>query len=271
MERYLKGVVTVFMLLMFTFVTACSSNSSTETTTTTEVNETSTTTTTTEMTETSTTVTTANNTTITTSSTEENTQTTTTRDNNSSTTTTEQSGVTTTYVFEAEYTYLDDMIGTGYSGGTYGTGVIVEDTKSGDASNGYYVSYLYSLGTTLSFEIESDRAVDNAYLVLRLSAELIDFTLTSDMYTVMVNGMGYDYEDMVFENVPGMQSSTILPFADFVIGNIELQEGINTIDLVTTNSQAMGGTMYSTAPMIDCLKITTVAELTWNAYTDNIQ
>lgn len=216
-----------------------------------------------------------NTTTTTTTSTDTNTTTTTTSGTGETTTTTTGTSTTTeeplvynTYVFEAEYTYLDELIGYGYSGGTIGTGLIVLDTVSAGASNGYYVSYLYGYGLTLTFEIESDRAVDNAVLTLRLSAEVMDILLTAETYEVVVNDLGIWYEDIEFNNVPTMPE--ILPFQDFVIGNISLVEGTNIIELITSNTDAMQGTMYATAPIVDCIKIYTYAELTWDPYTDNI-
>jgi hypothetical protein len=183
-------------------------------------------------------------------------------------TTTEVTHVYNTYVFEAEYTYLDELIGYGYSGGTIGTGLIVTDTVSAGASNGYYVSYLYGYGLALTFEIESDRAVDDAVLTLRLSAEVMDIILTSDTYDVVINDIAIGYDDIEFNNVPLMPE--ILPFQDFVIANISLVAGTNIIELITSNTDAMQGTMYATAPIVDCIKIYTYAALTWDPYTGNI-
>ncbi len=176
-----------------------------------------------------------------------------------------------TYVFEAEYTYLDELIGATFSGSTFGTALIVDDMKNGGASNGYYVSYLYTYGITLTFNFNSDRAATNASLYMRLSAEYMDFTLTSSMFAVVVNNTQIAYNDISFINVPGVNSETIYPFTDFYVGKVSLLEGANVVKLIVTNNTAMVGTMYSTAPMVDCIKIETEAVLTWTPLTDNIQ
>ena len=46
-------------------------------------------------------------------------------------------------------------------------------------------------------------------------------------------------------------------------------EGLNTITLTTANNNGMGGTMSGTAPIVDCIKITTSADLSWTPVTDN--
>jgi len=284
MEIILKRVVRFSVLFLVLFIAACNGVTTTNSTTNTTASTTQSSsngTTTTETTSITTTNTTSSGIlTTTTTSTGETTTTssgeTTTTAGTGETTTTSSGETTTTtvpleyntYVFEAEYTYLDELIGYGYSGGTIGTGLIVIDTVSAGASNGYYVSYLYGYGLTLTFEIYSDRAVSDAVLTLRLSAEVMDILITAETYEVVVNDVGIWYQDIGFNNVPTMPE--ILPFNDFIIGNITLVEGLNVIELITSNTDAMQGTMYATAPIVDCIKIYTYAELTWNPYTDNI-
>jgi hypothetical protein len=148
--------------------------------------------------------------------------------------------------------------------------MIDEDSKSGGASNGHYVTYLYADGLQLTFEITSYRAVNNATLILRLSAEAIDITITDSTYVVEVNGVQVSYDNISFVNVPSIAAPNMYPFTDYNLGNISLVEGVNTICLLTNNSDPMVGTMYATAPMVDCIKITTTAVLTWDPLLDNI-
>lgn len=161
-----------------------------------------------------------------------------------------------TFIIEAEYTDLGRKEGHGYSGGAVGREMIVQDIdgKAG-ASNGFYVSYLYGNGLDLNFVFESDKAVEDAHLSLRLSAELKDIIVYPDTWAIRVNGEDQSYSEIAFRGVPDMLSGDVLPFRDCLDLVIDLKEGQNEIDLVTTNSDAMGGTMYATAPMVDCIKI----------------
>lgn len=185
------------------------------------------------------------------------------------------------YIFEAEMLDFSDFFGWGFSGNATGTDAILQDIDgSAGASNGYFVTYLYGYGVTLTFEIDSDRAIPDVELVLRLSGEIKDFFIQSTLspggspdeepvYTVKVNGVPIQYEEIYFNGVPGQNEGIIMPFEDFVIANIDLVEGKNTIELITDNSLGMGGTMWSTAPMVDCIKLTTYANLTWDPVEGN--
>ena len=163
-------------------------------------------------------------------------------------------------VFEAEDLNLEDFVGRGYSGEVYGNSAIVypkENTRN--ASNAAYVSYLYASyestvdNTTLEFHITADTDITDVVLVLRLSAEYADITINGDMYEVLVNGTKINYEDISLAG-----TATDLPFEDFVISpSVSLRAGDNTITLRTANTQKQGtgGTMNSTAPMVDCIKL----------------
>lgn len=176
------------------------------------------------------------------------------------------------YIFEAEYIDgIEDMRGMGYSGGATGTAMILNDRKIPmGASNGFYVSYLYQNGLTLEYVINSDKAVTDAKLVLRLSAEMMDITINGESYSVIVNGTAVQYDDISFRGVPPMTAEAKYPFKDYTITtSLSLKEGENIIQLKTTNESAMGGTMSATAPLVDCMKIYTTATLTWTPNEDN--
>ena len=188
---------------------------------------------------------------------------------------------TKTNVFEAEYLDFRDFFGWGFSGNATGTDAIVADLGgAANASNGRFVNYLYGNGITLTFDIYSDRAVSGVVLTLRLSGEIKDFYIQSQktigvlepepVYTIKVNNQTIIYPNISFEDVPAQSSNTLLPFQDFVISmTINLVEGKNEIKLITDNELSMGGTMSATAPMVDCLKLTTYAILTWTPKLDN--
>lgn len=177
-----------------------------------------------------------------------------------------------TYTFEVEDIILEDpttgnvLTGPGASGSARGEGMLVQDDGTHDVSNGYFISYLYSNGIDLRFEIVSDMET-TATLVVRMSAEGRDRTFDQDNYMVSVNGMtGPDYTVSI-TNVPAYayEGVACAPFRDYVIGNIQLYEGRNYIDLVTNNNDGdAGSTRTASAPLIDCIKLTTGAVVTWN-------
>ena len=176
--------------------------------------------------------------------------------------------------FEAEDLDFEDLSGPGYSGASYGYDMIVKDTYGAGASNGYYVTYLYAsyestqYNTTLEFHVTSDVAVSGVTLILRLSAEYADIVINGDNYNVLVNGSQLGYDDITFTGAAdATNNKTVLAFADYTISAaVTLQAGDNTVTLRTANTtkQTSGGTMNSTAPMVDCIKLAADgATLTW--------
>ncbi|MDR1093615.1 MAG: InlB B-repeat-containing protein [Clostridiales bacterium] len=182
------------------------------------------------------------------------------------------------YVFEAEYTDVSGVKGAGWSGGANAEAIIATDTvtSAADASNGYFLTYLYANGIEIFFDITSDREID-ATLTLRLSAEQDTnnlpsgtLVLTDREYLVKVNEQEIRYGGITIENPYHAMVPQKKPFADVVTVGVHLVEGANRISLITNNSRSMGGTMSATAPMLDCIKIDTIAALTWDPILKNI-
>lgn len=174
------------------------------------------------------------------------------------------------YVFEAEDVDLDGKSGPGLSGRAPGVAMIQVTTEHG-ANNDRFVGYQYEIGCSISFVILSDRTVNDAKIVLRLSAEYRDITIDTDTYKIELNGTALDYQ-IAFTNVPTSEVVDVgnlyaLPFEDYEIAtNVTLDEGVNYIILTTNNSDSLEGTtMTAAAPLIDCLKISTSAVLDWSA------
>ena len=185
-----------------------------------------------------------------------------------------------TYTFAAALTDLDDVEGEGWSGGESGTGMIVKDWEDDDKDwktiSGFYVTYHYVEDTALTFEITSDRAVDDAKLILSLSTEGSQnstdgtVTISPDIYTVELNGTAIDYEPITFYDIPA-SAGEVYEFRQYTVAtNLSLKEGVNVIRLVSSNNISMGGTTRATAPMVDCIQITTAATLTWSPRNDNL-
>jgi uncharacterized repeat protein (TIGR02543 family) len=174
-----------------------------------------------------------------------------------------------TYTFEAEYNAsIQDMTGPGYSGTGTGKDLCIADDGTYDASNGYYVSYLYANGMALSFDIYSDKAVTNATLIWRISVEFFDATFSPANYTVSVNSAPVTYTAVAMtydkDNHPKFVDRTITT-------TMSLMEGKNNVSFITNNNETYGsGTMTAHAPIIDAFKITTDAILVWSPEASNI-
>ena len=195
-----------------------------------------------------------------------------------------------TYTFEAEYTQFTDLpeddntanefgekIGQGYSSNVYGLGLIFKDDDKADckASNGYYVTDLYYYGAYLEFDVASDKDVNDAVLIARLTAEYFDMTFSPDNYTIEVNGEAINYQPIAINNViTGRDNPKKRDFSNFnITSSLSLKKGNNVIKMITKNSTKHDaqGTMNAEAPMIDCLYAYSDAALTFDAHTDNIK
>ncbi len=211
--------------------------------------------------------------------------------------------------FEAEYTYIDEnKAGVGSSDNFSGLKLIFADNGTASSSNGYWVSGLYYNTAFIEFVITSDKAVTDAHLQLRLSAEWADMYLApnnqsfggKDYYgfeissapalldsngKVKKDSLGYtlfdasqkltfDYAPIAITGAISFEQSMVdkRPFTDYTMTtSFALREGVNVIRLTVTNSHApYDGTMEASAPMIDCISIFTDATLTWNPLKENV-
>ena len=202
-------------------------------------------------------------------------------------------GWTGQYIFEAEHvSFLDDngdpIQGMGASGGSQGSNMVDSPAPSAagiNASNGFYVTYLYSPFLKLTFNIESDRAVSNATLTFRVTCEKMGYALSSSLssgtsdngnrisnYTINVNGnpLNYNMVDVSYNAADYAATDGWRPFSDFVLTTtLSLNVGNNKLEFISSNMDGMGGTMAATAPVIDCIKVDTSAELDWDPITEN--
>ena len=174
------------------------------------------------------------------------------------------------YTFEAENTDFEGKSGLGYSGTVSGTMLIVKDRFDAAASGNYYVTYLFYNGAFLEFHVNAAQDVSDAVLDLRLSTEMMSIDLTDTEFLVEVNGENLSYGSisipLTLEGSNGYSDDQKQPFSDFLITNkLSLKQGDNVIRLVVNNDRQMGtsGTMYATAPMIDCIHISSDTALTW--------
>lgn len=174
---------------------------------------------------------------------------------------------TNSYVFEAEDTDLTGKTGSAYSGTASATGMIV--SKEGkNCSNDRCVTYLYDYGDSLEFYIASDEDVSDVTFEISLSQEMVDYTYTYNDFTITLNGEQIKYSDISFTGVPAAGiTSDCLEFQYYTLAvNLTLKKGANKIQLITTNNSPISGTtIKATAPMVDCIRLTTTAVVTWDA------
>lgn len=175
------------------------------------------------------------------------------------------------YVFEAEHTDLYRKHGGGWSGAGEGSELIQNGSDLG-ASNGKYIGYAWVEGFTLTFEITSD-ADTTAKLVVRLAIEGANVVLhANEEFIIKVNGVAINFPDIVFHH-DSTPTDGPTQFEDFTIGEIELVEGDNTIELIVGNTmnKIEGGRQDTDniGPAMDCIKLTTSANLTFNSYEED--
>ena len=82
-------------------------------------------------------------------------------------------------------------------------------------------------------------------------------------FQILINGNARYYDRVTLEVPFG---GTFLPCEDLIIiDNVSLEEGQNLIQLRTNNVNAVAGTTFvAHAPIVDCVKISTSAVLTWD-------
>lgn len=173
-----------------------------------------------------------------------------------------------TYVMEAEYINLDGIQGAGLSNQAKGVNMIYGNGTAAEKelgwSNGYYVGFTYAAGITLNFTFTADNA-ESATIILRLGSEIGDLMLTPSDVAVKLNGEDINYASMQVATSPSMAE---MSFTDkTVTSSALLQKGENTLSIMILENTLHGG--QPGGPMVDCVKITTKAGLTWTDKTDN--
>lgn len=202
-----------------------------------------------------------------------------------------------TNIFHAEYVDLTQQVKMpGYSGDNSYTSVIVTDNKNWGAvaddnykndgettpaGIGYFISYQYRYGASLTFNIHSDSNVSGATLYAALAMEIFGGNVIgpdgNKKVAIYVNDKALNYAPIDFS--AGKDSSFVdvnwsSLFKEYQLGNIDLVEGDNVIKIVVENSTppGAGGTMQSTSFITDYLRIDTKggAKLSWSPIYDNI-
>lgn len=140
--------------------------------------------------------------------------------------------------------------------------------KSRDFDYGAFVHFLYVNGSTLTFEVEVSEAATNVPLFGHYSAEYgltnprtneITDTFNDQEFTVKVNGTRLEYGEICIRNVIYM---SYIPFQDYYIGSVNLNKGKNIIEFKVDNTRILNGTIQSSAPCFDSVKLFTSSTVT---------
>ena len=195
-----------------------------------------------------------------------------------------ETGPGTTYTFEAEGIDVTGLTGRGYSVSYSETELIIgkettssiPDNVASSMSNGFCIAYWNTPGTTLTFKINADKASENNTITLRVSSEYGSLDVTKDALSVIVNDteLNYDPFTIVGEDLASVNDwhGLAVPFADYKISaSFPLKEGENVIK-IRTNKNKLGfeedAFLDSVSPDLDCIKIRSESNLTWNSMWD---
>lgn len=185
-----------------------------------------------------------------------------------------------TNVFQAEYVSFDPTKEYwGYSGSVRGAKCIVKDAGQVGAVSvddyplnsilksheGYYVSYQYEKGDTLTFHIVASQAttatLKGAFAVENAAIGNIGST-GANSTLIKVNGTSIDYS-----------LSLTMQFAEYTIGSVSLVQGSNTIEIIVNNdNKVLGGTYRAVGFNTDYLKLEgNSGSLSWSPVYDNLE
>ena len=184
-----------------------------------------------------------------------------------------------TYVMEAEETNLEgppQKVGSGASGSAYGRQMITRPRRD-NASGGAAVGWLHGFGLGIDFVFESSAAVSNAtvYVIVTDETSVVEEYRPGSTDTgsitkldITVNGVLYtNWEPIIAEGADFWSDEDgILKFYAIEIPNVSIKLGSNEIGVyVGSNSNPAVG--KPRGPDIDCIKISTAANLTWQRFS----
>ena len=191
--------------------------------------------------------------------------------------------------YEAEYTDLSYLQGTGWSWNPVGTANIYYNGGKYNASNGgLYVGNLNAKGCYLFFEVYSEEAVSGLTLKLGLSIEayFMELDLTPELFAVST-ATSFDGERSYIDydniNIQVKAGETLADFDNYLVTeNLSLSAGKNYIflqvvaDFTDAGYPELAGTlgaMAAFAPVVDTLVIEHAegeAQLSWVPRVCNI-
>ena len=172
-------------------------------------------------------------------------------------------------ILEVEYINLDGMKGGGYSSAAEEEDMILQDTSSFGASNGYYIPFTHG-EMTFSFNFKLSAAAASSKITLRVATEIGTITVRPQDYGVSINGVEMNYNPFTLTGSGQSQSN----FVDIVLsGTANLIAGDNNISLtIKPNSLKPVSGGMTCGPIIDCIKLTSLggATVNWQPYIYNL-
>lgn len=166
---------------------------------------------------------------------------------------------------EAEYIYVNDLSGAGYSSAPSGTGLI---QSTPNASNGYFLGYL-NKALSFSFEFTATQAT-SAKLILHLGSEVGNFTYDPTMFSITVNGTELNYGSFDVRQI-GTSTADFGFTAIEISPSINLVEGDNVITFEIFNSDKATGTFNAVGCLFDCIEFSGYSgEVGWRPKVANL-
>lgn len=166
---------------------------------------------------------------------------------------------------EAEYIYVNDLSGAGYSSAPSGTGLI---QSAPGASNGFFLGYL-NKAMSFSFEFTATQAT-SAKLTLHLGSEVGNFTYDPSMFAITVNGEELDYGSFDVKQI-GTSVSDFGFTAIELSPSVNLVQGDNVITFEIFNSDKATGTFNAVGCLFDCIEFKGYGgEIGWRPKVANV-
>lgn len=173
------------------------------------------------------------------------------------------SGVT---KFEAEYTDLTGIYGSGYSGGAEGTGIIGDNSN---ASNEYILAFTHGVTHPFTFNIHSSAAVSGVSFWIALGSEIGELSLNNNVFDIRINGKSIAYT-LTITKVGVNDFDTFDRF--LISSNINLPAGDFTVELEVIEGNTLMGGSREGGPGIDYIEFGNLggAVLSWTPWTINL-
>ena len=159
----------------------------------------------------------------------------------------------------------------------YATAADLANQDTADKVFGGFVHYNYEKNNTLTWELESDIAATNVTIMMRVSGEYgqdepfqpfegqgetrVFETYNQDSFPVKVNGTALTYGEQTIHNIIPKDFITFQDY--FLSATVNLVAGKNTIQMTVNNTDTINGTIASTAPVVDCIKVFSSSNITW--------
>lgn len=159
----------------------------------------------------------------------------------------------------------------------YATAADLANPDTADSVFGGFVHYNYVNGNTLTWELESDAAATNVTIFMSLSGEYglneafqafegtgedrVFEKYNDKTFKVEVNDEALEYGEQTIHNII---PKTFIRFQDYLLSaTVNLKAGKNVIKMTVNNTDTLNGTIASTAPVVDCIKVFSSSNITW--------